>query len=415
MSLSSLKRWKTLAAVAALFAIVAGVAAASPKKEAPAPSASDTGSAAATLVASPGVLVAGVQAGSPADKAGIARGDIILTADGKAVDTPSALAATIGAKKSGDSMALQIKHGDAEKSVTVTLGTFGNRTWLGIETAGGRFGLMAGPGLGRFGNGGFRMMLPGSGAYVAAVTAGSPAETAGIKQGDFILSVDGTAVDAQHALSDLIAAKKPGDMVTLSVQSPSQAQARDVKVTLGKNPDKDAAWLGIQYTLVGPRLGGMMPGFRFGPGLAGNQGAIVPGVIVAQVAAGSPAEKAGLARRDVITKVDGSAVTEPQQVADAVAKHKPGDSMTVTVSRSGSSVELSVVLAASPSDSTKAYLGVSMAVQRIVTSLPGDGSTVPGARTTIPDASAPDAGTPGDALPPAGSSDSLTGPDAPTL
>jgi hypothetical protein len=45
---------------------------------------------------------------------------------------------------------------------------------------------------------------------------------------------------------------------------------------------------------------------------------------------------------------------------DAVAKHKPGDTLPVTVTRAGSSVDLSVVLGASPSDAAKAYMGVSM-------------------------------------------------------
>jgi len=61
-----------------------------------------------------------------------------------------------------------------------------------------------------------------NGAYVESVVAGSPADKAGLKQRDVILTVDGATVDAQHTLADLIAAKKVGDTVTLSVQSPSQ-------------------------------------------------------------------------------------------------------------------------------------------------------------------------------------------------
>ncbi len=384
LSIGRGRRW--LLVSLAFFLIAAGLAVASPKKEAPAPGPAGAGTGSTDLVASPGVLVTGVQAGSPADKAGIVRGDIILEADGTTVNTPVALARAIEAKKSGDTIALKVKHGDTENTVTATLSANGNRAWLGIEAGAGRYGMMGMPGLGlpgfgRYGNGGPRTMLLGNGAYVAAVSAGGPAEKAGIVQGDFIVSVDGTPVDTQHTLGDLIGSKKPGDAVTLSVQSAGQPKARDVQVTLGKAADKDAAWLGVQYSIVGPRIG---RGFGFGQG-QGPQGALIAGVIVAQVASGSPAEKAGLTARDVITKVDGTSVDDPQQVADAVAKHKPGDSITVTVQRGASPTDITVTLGASPDDSTKAYLGVAMAVRRVVTSAPAapEGSTPVPEGTTL--------------------------------
>ncbi len=212
----------------------------------------------------------------------------------------------------------------------------------------------------RFGNGyngwwGGRSGMTRSrpGAFVAGVVAGGPAEKAGIVHGDVILSVDGTAVDADKPLGDIIAAKKVGDTVTLSVRSPCQAQPHDVQVTLDKNADKDTPRLGIQYTLVGPGMGRPTPGF--------GRGAVAAGAFVEEVSADSPADKAGIKTRDIITKVDGAAVTDPQQVVDAVGKHKPGDSIPVTVTRTdGTSADLTVVLAASPSDATKAYMGVSM-------------------------------------------------------
>ncbi len=147
---------------------------------------------------------------------------------------------------------------------------------------------------------------------VASVVAGGPAEKAGLKQGDVILSVDGTTADATNTLGDLIAAKKAGDTVTLSVRTQGQAP-RDVKVALEKNPSKDAPYLGVQYSM-GPQWagrGGMGPG-------------MMQGIFVGDVTANSPAAKAGIAPRDIITKVDGAVVNDPQQVVDAVGTHTPG-------------------------------------------------------------------------------------------
>jgi S1-C subfamily serine protease len=52
-----------------------------------------------------------------------------------------------------------------------------------------------------------------SGATVAGVTSGGPADHAGIEQGDVITSVDGKAIDSPSELSDTLADSHPGDKV----------------------------------------------------------------------------------------------------------------------------------------------------------------------------------------------------------
>jgi len=68
-----------------------------------------------------GILVAGVFQASPADKAGLVRGDIILEVDGKAANTQSELRDILSQRKAGDALKLLVQHGDAQKTVTVTL------------------------------------------------------------------------------------------------------------------------------------------------------------------------------------------------------------------------------------------------------------------------------------------------------
>lgn len=50
-----------------------------------------------------------------------------------------------------------------------------------------------------------------------AVVAGSPAEKAGLKEGDVIIKVAGTTIDATHSLQTLVSNHKVGDKVDLSV------------------------------------------------------------------------------------------------------------------------------------------------------------------------------------------------------
>lgn len=59
------------------------------------------------------------------------------------------------------------------------------------------------------------------------------------------------------------------------------------------------------------------------------------GAAVAQVVSGSPADSAGLAAGDVITKVDTTSITNPQELVQAIGGHKSGDKVTVTYTRSG--------------------------------------------------------------------------------
>jgi serine protease Do len=66
------------------------------------------------------------------------------------------------------------------------------------------------------------------------VFPGSPAEAAGLEEGDVILTVDGSRIDEAHDLSSLIVPHEPGEVVTLSVLH--KGTTHDVKVKLGVLP-----------------------------------------------------------------------------------------------------------------------------------------------------------------------------------
>jgi len=63
-----------------------------------------------------------------------------------------------------------------------------------------------------------------------AVVVGSPADKAGIKEGDIILEVDNVKVSSQHPLSELIQARSVSDVLTLKILR--AGQNLEVKVTL---------------------------------------------------------------------------------------------------------------------------------------------------------------------------------------
>lgn len=63
---------------------------------------------------------------------------------------------------------------------------------------------------------------------------------------------------------------------------------------------------------------------------------------------GSPAEKAGLKERDIITKVDGKPVDERSSLTSLVGQHAVGDKVELTIIRGGQETKISVMLQAAP-------------------------------------------------------------------
>ena len=66
---------------------------------------------------------------------------------------------------------------------------------------------------------------------------------------------------------------------------------------------------------------------------------------------GSPAERAGLAARDVILRVDGQPVTSMGVLVRAVRAHRPGDVFTVEIVRDKQRHGMTVTVAERPAGS----------------------------------------------------------------
>ena len=75
-----------------------------------------------------------------------------------------------------------------------------------------------------------------------------------------------------------------------------------------------------------------------------GQQSTVNGAIVTTVGDGSPAAQAGLQQDDVITAVDGKAITSSDDLLTALAHATPGQTITLTVNRNGQNLTLKVKL-----------------------------------------------------------------------
>jgi len=68
------------------------------------------------------------------------------------------------------------------------------------------------------------------GAYVQSVSQGSPADIAGLQQGDVIVKIDGQKISSNNTLADVIAKMKVGQIITITLYRDNRIQ--DIKAIL---------------------------------------------------------------------------------------------------------------------------------------------------------------------------------------
>jgi serine protease Do len=114
--------------------------------------------------------------------------------------------------------------------------------------------------------------------------------------------------------------------------------ARAVMESLIKTGKVVRGWLGVSIQEVTPALAKQF-------GLADAKGALISDVL-----SGTPAERAGLKRGDVIVKVDGKTVDGPGHLRNTVAETVVGEKMNLSVIRDGHEKEVTVTIGEQPKD-----------------------------------------------------------------
>jgi serine protease Do len=153
------------------------------------------------------------------------------------------------------------------------------------------------------------------GALVGQIEPDSPADKAGLKQGDIIVKVGDSKIKDINQLRNLVASFSPGDKVDIDLVRSGRKETVTVKVgelpaQSGemKQPEEPDADLGLSVEDLTPELSR-----RLG-------GKTAAGVIVRAVRPGGVGARAGLQPRDIITKVGDKKVSSADDFYDAV-KH----------------------------------------------------------------------------------------------
>ena len=174
------------------------------------------------------------------------------------------------------------------------------------------------------------------GALVADVTAGGPAEEAGIKRGDVIVSFGGEEIKEMHDLPYIVASTSVGEKVTVEVIRKGKKKSFQVKTGELKEEDESPV-----VSEVSPNLGLMVK--EVTPELARNFGlSETSGLVVVQVESNSPAGEAGMRPGDIIIEVDQVSMKNLAQFNRKIEKYEAGDTILFLLNRSGTTLYLTI-------------------------------------------------------------------------
>ena len=169
------------------------------------------------------------------------------------------------------------------------------------------------------------------GALVSEVTTDGPAATAGVRPGDIITCIDGKRIEGIDDLKLRIAQNRPGTEVELEVFR----DGRDKKIAVELGELESDELTTSREGVSGERLGMMLRTLT--PDIARQIGEDpdLRGVVVTGVEPLSPAARAGIRERDVITHVHGEPVSDINDLKRRLRTHDLDNGVRLTVRTGG--------------------------------------------------------------------------------
>jgi len=185
------------------------------------------------------------------------------------------------------------------------------------------------------------------GAYVSDVEEKSPAEAAGIQEGDVIVEFAGRALFDADDLAKAVGRTEPGTKVAVVVMR--KGDKKTLSATVGEAPARSRARkfsvrvappiisVLAMSDIWGMKLMDLNPQLAAYFGVKGDGG-----VLVTEVKDESPAAKGGVKAGDIILTVGKKSVEEVDDVRRALDKYEEGEKVDLSVSRKGETKTLNL-------------------------------------------------------------------------
>ena len=177
------------------------------------------------------------------------------------------------------------------------------------------------------------------GGLISEVKGGSPADKAGLRRGDVIVSVEGEEIPDAATLARKLALTKPGvDTKFVALRDGKEKtftiklieHPENEKIKESKDKLKAEEELGIKVSEITQQLRN-----RFKINASG-------GVIIANVAPGSLASESGLRAGDVILEVNGDSVDGLEDYQEALEEHGSEKTLLFLIERGGRTIYIAL-------------------------------------------------------------------------
>jgi len=143
-----------------------------------------------------------------------------------------------------------------------------------------------------------------AGALVASVMANSPAAKAGLRSGDLIVGIDGQPVDDPNTFDYRFATKRLGGQAQVKVVRGGKEMPVAIALQTAPDTPRDEMVITATSPFMGAKVSNLSPALaeelRIDAGLQG--------VVIVDVTVGSPAQRLGFQRGDLINAVNGERI-----------------------------------------------------------------------------------------------------------
>jgi S1-C subfamily serine protease len=175
-----------------------------------------------------------------------------------------------------------------------------------------------------------------AGALVASVAATGPAARAGLRTSDLIIAIDGQPIEDSNAFEYRFATKVIGGSARLGIIRAGRELALTVALEPLPDTPHDELVISSSSPFQGAKISNLSPALaddlRLDPS--------TQGVVIVDVAAGSPAQRLGFQRGDLVVSVNNSRIARTRDLARVTAQASRRWSITILRGGQQMSVEL---------------------------------------------------------------------------